>query len=152
MSLHEARQNEQKYSINEEAGNGNNMVSRDKETDEEDLIDKYQTTSAYYNGLEDSISFIEKSAKKVCPIYQALLTKLIPQKDLSQEEALFFDPQLYNDTDDSELAIKTEQAMKGNFHVYDEEGPDMRHILGFLNQSEWVNTLNIGNIMQLAPI
>ena len=24
---------------------------------------------------------------------------------------------------------------------------DMRHLLGFLNQSEWVNTLNIGNIM-----
>jgi hypothetical protein len=24
---------------------------------------------------------------------------------------------------------------------------DMRHILGFLNQSEWVNSLNIGNIM-----
>jgi hypothetical protein len=29
---------------------------------------------------------------------------------------------------------------------------DMRHILGFLNQSEWVNTLNIGNIMQISPI
>ena len=24
---------------------------------------------------------------------------------------------------------------------------DMRHILGFLNQTEWVNALNIGNIM-----
>lgn len=29
---------------------------------------------------------------------------------------------------------------------------DMRHILGFLNQSEWVNSLNIGNIMQITPI
>jgi hypothetical protein len=28
----------------------------------------------------------------------------------------------------------------------------MRHILGFLNQSEWVNALNIGNIMQITPI
>ena len=28
----------------------------------------------------------------------------------------------------------------------------MRHILGFLNQSEWVNQLNIGNIMQITPI
>ena len=25
--------------------------------------------------------------------------------------------------------------------------PDMRHILGFLNQSEWIGNLNIGNIM-----
>lgn len=29
---------------------------------------------------------------------------------------------------------------------------DMRHILGFLNQTEWVNALNIGNIMQITPI
>ena len=28
-----------------------------------------------------------------------------------------------------------------------EKRADMRHILGFLNQSEWVQTLNIGNIM-----
>lgn len=81
-----------------------------------------------------------------------MLTKLIKQRDLTKEEALFFDPQLYNDTEDADLSIKTDQGRKEHFHVYDEEGPDMRHILGFLNQSEWVNTLNIGNIMQLAPI
>ena len=28
----------------------------------------------------------------------------------------------------------------------------MRHILGFLNQSEWVQNLNIGNIMQISPL
>ena len=28
----------------------------------------------------------------------------------------------------------------------------MRHILGFLNQSEWILSLNIGNIMQITPI
>ena len=28
----------------------------------------------------------------------------------------------------------------------------MRHILGYLNQSEWISSLNIGNIMQIAPI
>ena len=27
------------------------------------------------------------------------------------------------------------------------EQADMRHILGFLNQSEWILSLNIGNIM-----
>lgn len=81
-----------------------------------------------------------------------LLTKLIGQRDLTKEEALFFDPDLYNDTEDADLKIKTEQGLKELFHVQDDDGPDMRHILGFLNQSEWVNTLNIGNIMQLAPI
>ena len=29
---------------------------------------------------------------------------------------------------------------------------DMRSVLGFLNQNEWVYALNIGNIMQLQPI
>ena len=28
----------------------------------------------------------------------------------------------------------------------------MRHILGFLNQSEWIQSLNIGNIMQITPL
>jgi hypothetical protein len=28
----------------------------------------------------------------------------------------------------------------------------MRSILGFLNQTEWIYSLNIGNIMQLAPL
>lgn len=28
----------------------------------------------------------------------------------------------------------------------------MRHILGFLNQTEWIQNLNIGNIMQISPI
>lgn len=29
---------------------------------------------------------------------------------------------------------------------------DMRSVLGFLNQNEWVYSLNIGNIMQLQPV
>jgi len=33
-----------------------------------------------------------------------------------------------------------------------ERKADMRHILGFLNQSEWIATLNIGNIMQISQI
>jgi len=34
----------------------------------------------------------------------------------------------------------------------DEEEPDMKNILGYLNQSEWITTLNIGNIMQITAI
>ena len=29
---------------------------------------------------------------------------------------------------------------------------DMRSVLGFLNQNEWVYALNIGNIMQLQAV
>lgn len=31
-------------------------------------------------------------------------------------------------------------------------GVDLRHILGFLNQTEWIQNLNIGNIMQIAAL
>jgi hypothetical protein len=30
---------------------------------------------------------------------------------------------------------------------YGQPGPDMRSILGFLNQNEWISNINIGNIM-----
>jgi len=29
---------------------------------------------------------------------------------------------------------------------------DMKNLLGYLNQSEWIFSLNIGNIMQIAPL
>lgn len=35
---------------------------------------------------------------------------------------------------------------------FEEEKPDMRSVLGFLNQNEWIFNLNIGNIMQIQPI
>ena len=34
----------------------------------------------------------------------------------------------------------------------DEPDADMKNILGYLNQSEWIYSLNIGNIMQIAPL
>ncbi len=33
-----------------------------------------------------------------------------------------------------------------------QEPADMRSILGFLNQNEWVYNLNIGNIMVIQPL
>jgi len=32
------------------------------------------------------------------------------------------------------------------------EEADMRSVLGFLNQNEWIHNLNIGNIMQIQPL
>lgn len=29
---------------------------------------------------------------------------------------------------------------------------DMKNLLGYLNQSEWIYSLNIGNIMQISPL
>ena len=35
---------------------------------------------------------------------------------------------------------------------YDCGRSDMKNILGYLNQSEWIYSLNIGNIMQISPL
>ncbi len=35
---------------------------------------------------------------------------------------------------------------------YDCGPSDMKNLLGYLNQSEWVYSLNIGNIMQISPL
>jgi hypothetical protein len=39
-----------------------------------------------------------------------------------------------------------------NEKLQNKNNVDLRHILGFLNQTEWIQNLNIGNIMQIAPI
>ena len=36
--------------------------------------------------------------------------------------------------------------------VEQESAADMKNLLGYLNQSEWIYSLNIGNIMQIAPL
>jgi hypothetical protein len=38
---------------------------------------EYQTRQAYHNNLEDSISLVEKTAKKLLPIYKELHRKLV---------------------------------------------------------------------------
>lgn len=39
-----------------------------------------------------------------------------------------------------------------NTQVYNCGTSNMKNILGYLNQSEWIYSLNIGNIMQISPL
>ena len=48
--------------------------------------------------------------------------------------------------------IKENKPYNFNEVVDIKEKPDMRNILGFLNQNEWVYNLNIGNIMQIDSV
>ena len=55
---------------------------------------------------------------------------------------------------------KTKPGQAPGYHASVPPGPDhydcgssdMKNILGYLNQSEWVYSLNIGNIMQISPL
>ena len=51
-----------------------------------------------------------------------------------------------------EEGSSTDNKNDGEDDELEEEKPDMRSVLGFLNQNEWIYNLNIGNIMQIQPI
>ena len=56
-----------------------NAFGRNRDIDEDsvDSIDEYQTVQAINNNLDDSISLIERAAKKFLPIYKELLKRMV---------------------------------------------------------------------------
>ena len=49
------------------------------------------------------------------------------------------------------MAVEEEHSLVLEGHVVGAE-VDMKNLLGYLNQQEWIYSLNIGNIMQIAPL
>lgn len=93
----------------------------------------------------------EKTSKKLLPIYLEILRKVSTiekKKDKADGES-----------DDIDGKPEAPGVKKGKIKKA-VGGPknskpipcDLRHILGFLNQTEWIQNLNIGNIMQISPI
>ena len=81
--------------------------------------------TASFNELnEESLTLMEKTSAKLLPIVEEVIKRMIKETQ----------PYKFNDVIDSN------------------EKADMRNILGFLNQNEWVYNLNIGNIMQISSI
>ena len=54
------------------------------------------------------------------------------------------------DIKDAEFEVNKDA--KGSVDKKDADLIDMRTVLGFLNQNEWILNLNIGNIMQIQPV
>ena len=77
-------------------------------------------------------SLLEKTSVKLLPILRAVRKKMAFEED---------DPNTA-----SIGGNKDEPAIGAAEHV------DMKNLLGYLNQSEWIYSLNIGNIMQIAPL
>lgn len=115
------------------------------------------------NNQHSSISLIEKTSKKLLPIYQELLRKIsvVEKKRLFNKQA---DNNAESSNDESEGEKSEGKAKRGGSKkskldptkaavVRDKPFDcDLRHILGFLNQTEWIQNLNIGNIMQITPL
>jgi hypothetical protein len=79
--------------------------------------------------MEESISMIERTSMKLYPVVKEVLKRMIEETPGESNSLLQKDIQY-------DKIIISEDA-------------DMRSVLGFLNQNEWVYSLNIGNIMQI---
>lgn len=112
------------------------------------------------NELEKSISYVERTAKKLLPILIEVKKRMIPDKKQGadgrgavKKGGKKGDSNLENsDQDEDEDLIVDLSKIKGNQKMRDRRGGpayDMKNILGYLNQGENLQTLSIGNIMQL---
>ena len=127
------------------------------------------------NHLDEGVSLMEKAAKKIHPVIKEVNKKLVQEKKrrsaLRQKKGSnvlfdFKDNRVVNKQEmevDQEIEdlIRDDDATEGYDDIFEanpddsdaefEEKLDMRAVLGYLNQSEWISNINIGNIMQINP-
>jgi len=141
-----------------------------------DSIGNFQTEQAILNNLDGSISLIEKTSKKLLPIYKALLEKVsqIERKKEAIRKGKDQEDRTKHDISQNDFESSDDSRNEGDKSGKGKKSPgrpksaakgkkpgnqkrsvlnvDLRHILGFLNQTEWIQNLNIGNIMQIGPL
>lgn len=131
---------------------------------EENQLSLLSQLNEQHNPLEDSISMIERTSIKIYPIIKDLLKKTISESQpkeattaigtINRTEGGPGEPGFNLKTTVSPVVtaheLVQEEIKTDKIGVI--EDSDMRSILGFLNQTEWIYSLNIGNIMQIQPI
>ena len=100
----------------------------------------YSPTSmaaAAYNNLESPLSMVEKTARRILPVIHEVQKVLIKEKESEEKDDVLEKEQQEVRAEEDQLAER----------MADQYKPDMRTVLGYLNQSEWIQNINIGNIM-----
>lgn len=123
-----------------------NLV-QDENPNNQNKILKEKFERKHIDFLYDSqLSLLAKTAVKLLPIAEELEKKLVPENLILRES---FDD--LNNDDASKTAAGQPNSKVEEFNtVFDKI--DMRNLLGYLNQSDWIWSLNIGNIMQISPL
>jgi len=93
------------------------------------LSDDSHEELIYYN---DEISMLERTSFRVYPIIRAICSKMVSTKEEPDSDG----------SDNSNHSADSLENMTIN----------MKALLGYLNQSEWLYLFNIGNIMQITPL
>lgn len=123
-----------------------NLV-QDENPNNQNKILKEKFERKHIDFLYDSqLSLLAKTAVKLLPIAEELEKKLVPENLILRES---FDD-LNNDDANKAAAGQPNSKVEEFNTVFDKI--DMRNLLGYLNQSDWIWSLNIGNIMQISPL
>ena len=93
-----------------------------------------QADLIYY---DHSVSMLERTALRVYPIIKEISQRMVKHKDIGLPEKKSMS---------KEVEAKIKGALDGSPPL------NMKVLLGYLNQSEWLYLLNIGNIMQITPL
>lgn len=92
---------------------------------------------------------IERTALKLLPILKELGNRLAGTNGRTGFQAFHAGSSVeYEQSSESVMKKSSENSQEQS---QGQPGPDMKTILGFLNQNEWISTINIGNIMQIKP-
>jgi len=95
---------------------------------------------------DPQLSLLAKTAVKLLPIAEELERRLVPEH-IALRESL-------DDLPGEQTAWPEQPApdtVPAEFNTLFDK-VDMRNLLGYLNQSDWIWSLNIGNIMQISPL
>ena len=95
---------------------------------------------------DPQLSLLAKTSIKLLPIAEELENRLVPEKIILKESFDEIDHEEIREQENSNNPRTTEDFNT----VFDKV--DMRNLLGYLNQSDWIWSLNIGNIMQISPL
>ncbi len=114
--------------------------------------------AAAFNNLESPLSMIEKTAKRILPVINNVQKCLIKEKrflrkkpSLSEEAKEGSGMASVPDEDEEDMESINQEEDNEAKKIENQYEADMRSVLGYLNQSEWISNINIGNIMQIQP-
>jgi hypothetical protein len=97
------------------------------------------------------LSLLAKTALKLLPIAEEIENRLVPEGILLKESFIELTNEELAQIEDQNKNSKTKTKTKEEFNTQFDK-VDMRNLLGYLNQSDWIWSLNIGNIMQISPL
>lgn len=138
---------------------GENTFENLEEGEKRSSISPFRQATVH-NYLNEDLSLIEKTAQRVKPIIEALQSYLVQERKFENIDSI--DEGVGKSEGQKSHCSEEKEEIIGNIENPEDcekkpkkpkkIEPDMRIVLGYLNQLEMISNLNIGNVMQIQPI